>query len=321
MSMSDGPSSAETGSSGPTVAPEPARPTGFPLFFLGARPRTLPAAIVPVAVGTAVAWWWRGAHHVEWWKGALALVVSFSVQIGTNYANDYSDGARGTDKVRVGPVRLVASGLASPKAVATASAISFGVAGVAGLVLAAYTAWWLVAVGAACIAAGWLYTGGPRPYGYMGLGELFVLVFFGLVATCGSAYVEGVRIRTTGFVVALLASIAVGLLAAALLQANNIRDIAGDTEAGKRTLAVRLGRRGAGFLYVGTLAMAVGFVVAVAAYHRPYAAIALVAAPLALCPCALALGNAEGRDLLPMLAATARLQLCVGALLALGILI
>jgi 1,4-dihydroxy-2-naphthoate octaprenyltransferase len=155
----------------------------------------------------------------------------------------------------------------------------------------------------------------------MGLGEIFVLGFFGLVATCGSAYVEGVRIRTTGFLVVVLASIAVGLLAAALLQANNIRDIAGDTEAGKRTLAVRLGRRDAGFLYLGTLLTAAVFIVAVAAYHRPFAGIAIAAVPLAVGPSRLALGDAEGRELLPMLAGTARLQLCVGALLALGILV
>jgi 1,4-dihydroxy-2-naphthoate octaprenyltransferase len=303
------------------VVPEPAQLNRFRLFVLGARPRTLPAAVVPVAVGTAVAWWWLGAHRVEWWKAALALVVSFAVQVGTNYANDYSDGVRGTDKARVGPVRLVASGLCSRRAVATASATSFGVAAVAGTVLAAYTSWWLVAVGAACIAAGWLYTGGPAPYGYMGLGEVFVLAFFGLVATCGTSYVEGVRIATAGFFVAVLASVAVGLLAAALLQANNLRDIAGDEEAAKRTLAVRLGRRNAGILYVGTLAAAGILVVVIAATHRPLAAIAFAAAPLALRPSEMALGDARGRDLLPMLAGTARLQLCAGALLAIGILI
>jgi 1,4-dihydroxy-2-naphthoate octaprenyltransferase len=247
--------------------------------------------------------------------------VSFSVQIGTNYANDYSDGLRGTDKARVGPVRLVASGLASPRSVAAASAMSFGVASVAGLVLAAYTSWWLVAVGACCIAAGWLYTGGPKPYGYMGLGEVFVFAFFGLVATCGTAYVEGVRISTTGFRVALLASVAVGLLAAALLQANNLRDISGDEESAKRTLAVRLGRRNAGMLYAGTLVTAAVVVLVIAASERPWAAIALASAPLAIGPTKLALGEARGRDLLPMLAGTARLQLCAGALLAIGILI
>ncbi len=305
----------------PSVVPEPAQLGGFRLFVLGARPRTLAAAVVPVAVGTAVSWWWLGAHRVDWWKGALALVVSFAVQIGTNYANDYSDGVRGTDKARVGPVRLVASGLASPGSVKLASTATFAAAAAAGLVLAAFTSWWLVAVGAACIAAGWLYTGGPRPYGYMGLGEVFVLAFFGLVATCGTAYVEGVRFSGTGFVVVVLASVAVGLLAVALLEANNLRDIAGDEEAGKRTLAVRLGRHNAGLLYAGTLAVAAAAVVVIAAAERPWAAIALVCVPLALRPSKLALSGATGRDLLPMLAGTARLQLCAGALLAVGILI
>ncbi len=305
----------------PSVVPEPTQLGGLRLLVLGARPRTLPAAVVPVAVGTAVAWWWLGAHRVEWWKGALALVVSFAVQIGTNYANDYSDGVRGTDKARVGPVRLVASGLASPGSVKVASAASFAIAAAAGLFLAAYTSWWLVAVGAACIAAGWLYTGGPRPYGYMGLGEVFVFAFFGLVATCGTAYVEGVRFSGTGFVVALLASVAVGLLAVALLEANNLRDIEGDDEAGKRTLAVRLGRHNAGLLYAGTLVIAAACVVAIAVAERPWAAICLLCVPLGLGPSKLALSRATGRDLLPMLAGTARLQLCAGLLLAVGILI
>ena len=159
--------------------------------MLGARPRTLAAAAVPVAVGTAAGWWLPGpVHRIIWWRAVCALVVALAVQVGTNYANDYSDGVRGTDEGRVGPLRLVASGLASPTAVRRAALLSFGVAAVAGLALAAATSWWLVAVGAACFVAGWLYTGGPKPYGYLGLGELFVFVFFGLVATVGSAYVQ-----------------------------------------------------------------------------------------------------------------------------------
>jgi 1,4-dihydroxy-2-naphthoate polyprenyltransferase len=295
--------------------------SSFRAFVLGSRPRTLPAAVVPVVVGTGVAWWWRGDHGVEWWRGVAALVVALAVQVGTNYANDYSDGVRGTDKGRVGPLRLVASGLASPAQVRLASFAAFGVAGIAGLALAATTSWWLVAVGAGCIAAGWLYTGGPRPYGYMGLGEVFVLGFFGIVATCGAAYVEGVRIGSRGMLIAFVVSLAVGLLAAALLQANNIRDISGDTKAGKKTVAVRLGRRGAGFLYVATLVLAAGLVVVVAVIDRPWAAIAFVAAPLAVRPAGLARSDSEGRDLIPMLAGTARLQLCVGLLLAIGLVI
>ena len=307
--------------SGPRTAPESSHPGPVRAFVLGARPRTLPAALVPVAVGTAVAWWWLGLHHLEWWRAVAALVVAFGVQIGTNYANDYSDGVRGTDEVRVGPVRLVASGLATQRAVAVASIVAFGVAGVAGLLLAVYTSWWLVAVGAACIAAGWLYTGGPKPYGYMGLGELFVFCFFGVVATCGSAYVQGVGISTTGFHIALVASVAVGMLASALLEANNLRDLSGDAIAGKRTLAVRLGRSRGGVFYVATLFAAAIAVVIIAALERPWALLAMLALPLGISPSQLALGDKEGRELLPMLAGTARLQLCAGALLALGMLI
>jgi 1,4-dihydroxy-2-naphthoate octaprenyltransferase len=274
-----------------------------------------------VAVGTAVAWWWLGLHHLEWWRAVAALVVAFGVQVGTNYANDYSDGVRGTDEVRVGPVRLVASGFATPRAVAVASIVAFGVAAVAGLLLAAYTSWWLVAVGAACFAAGWLYTGGSRPYGYMGLGELFVFCFFGVVATCGSAYVQGVGISTTGFHIALVASVAVGMLASALLEANNLRDLSGDAIAGKRTLAVRLGRSRGGIFYVATLLAAAIAVVIIAALKRPWALLALLALPLGISPSQLALGDKEGRELLPMLSGTARLQLCAGALLAVGMLI
>ncbi|MFZ0664866.1 MAG: 1,4-dihydroxy-2-naphthoate polyprenyltransferase [Acidimicrobiales bacterium] len=302
--------------------PAPAPPTGkLKIFALGARPRTLPAAIVPVLVGTAVAWWWLGDHHLQWWRGVGALAVALAVQIGTNYANDYSDGIRGTDKARVGPVRLVASELASPKAVAFAALASFAVAAAVGIVLAAFTSWWVVAVGAACFCAGWLYTGGPKPYGYMGLGELFVFVFFGLVATCGSAYVEGVRLASSGFHAAIVASVATGMLSVALLEANNLRDIKGDTVAKKRTLAVRLGRRNAGYLYVATLVASVAAAVVVAAIWRPGALLIFVAAPLAYRPSGLALGESEGRDLLPMLAGTARLQLYAGLLLAIGILL
>ncbi len=154
--------------------------------MLGARPRTLPAAIVPVALGAGAA---AGDGGAVWWRLPLALVVSLALQVGVNYANDYSDGVRGTDDARVGPLRLVASGLVAPGAVKRAAFIAFGIAAVAGLILAAATTWWLLAVGAASILAAWFYTGGPRPYGYAGLGELFVFVFFGLVATVGTTYV------------------------------------------------------------------------------------------------------------------------------------
>lgn len=265
---------------------------------------------MPVVVGTAAGWTHGG---VIWWRAACALVVALALQVGTNYANDYSDGVRGTDEQRVGPVRLVASGLATPAAVRRAAYASFLVAATAGLALAAVTAWWLVVVGAACVAAGWLYTGGPRPYGYLGLGEIFVFCFFGVVATAGSAYVQH------GWVpVSLLASAPVGLLATALLEANNLRDVGGDRAAGKRTLAVRLGRRRAGWLYVGSLLGVAAGVAGVAAV-RPWALLALAAVPLAIAPVRAVLGGAAGQRLLPVLGATGRLQLVVGALLAVGI--
>ena len=267
-----------------------------------------------------------GPAHVLWWRALGALVVALAVQVGTNYANDYSDGVRGTDAGRVGPVRLVASGLATPASVRRAAVACFAIAGVAGVALSAVTTWWLVPVGAACFAAGWLYTGGPKPYGYLGLGELFVFVFFGVVATVGSWYVQHPHLTLStpgsghGQWLALWLSIPVGLLATALLEANNLRDIAGDREGGKRTLAVRLGRRRAGGLYVALLAGAAAGVVLVAAV-RPWALLALLATPLAVRPVRTALSEAEGRDLLGVLGATGRIQLVVGALLCVGILV
>jgi 1,4-dihydroxy-2-naphthoate polyprenyltransferase len=320
------------------------------VWVAGARPRTLPAAIVPVVVGTAAGYLESGrlvvttaglmacdaAHcgvfdrHLSWLNAVLALVVALGIQVGTNYVNDYADGVRGTDEARVGPVRLVAGGLATVGQVKIAALGAFGVAGLAGLALAARVSWWFVPLGVLCVVAGWAYTGGPRPYGYLGFGELFVFLFFGLVATAGSAYVQHAP-----FVVglggqqfsydfdwglALWAGVPVGLLAAALLEANNLRDIATDVQSGKKTLAVRLGRRRAGIFYGITL---LGAALAVGVLHgyRPWTLLALVAAPLAIVPVGLALGPQEGRALLPMLGATARLQLAVGALLTLGLLL
>ncbi len=280
-------------------------------WVAGARPRTLPASVIPVAVGTAVA---AAQGEVIWWRAAAALVVSVAIQVGTNYANDYSDGKRGTDAVRVGPVRLVASGLASPEAVKRAALASFGVAAVVGLALASVAGWWLIAVGAACLAAGWLYTGGPRPYGYAGLGEVFVFVFFGLVATTGSAYVQLERI--TGL--ALLASVPIGLLAVALLVVNNLRDIPGDTAASKFTLAVKLGAPATRMLYAATIAAPFA-AVALIAVARPWALLALAAAPLAVPPVRRVLAGEAGRGLVSVLQATGRLQLAFGFLLAAGI--
>jgi 1,4-dihydroxy-2-naphthoate octaprenyltransferase len=271
------------------------------------------------------------APGLIWWRAACALVVALAVQVGTNYANDYADGVRGTDADRVGPLRLVASGLVAPAVVRRAALLAFAVAGAAGLALAAATTWWLVPVGAACIAAGWFYTGGPRPYGYLGLGELFVFVFFGLVATAGSAYVQSGHLLVPvleglsgwarfDWLVALWAAVPVGLLATALLEANNLRDVEGDARAGKRTLAVRLGRARAGWLYMGSVGLAAAGIVLVG-LARPWALTALGAMVLAVRPSRLVLSGARGRELLPVLGATGRLQLAVGVLLAAGILV
>jgi 1,4-dihydroxy-2-naphthoate octaprenyltransferase len=281
-------------------------------WVAGARPRTLPASAVPVVVGSAVA---AAGGHLRWWRALLALVVAVALQVATNYANDYSDGVKGTDKVRVGPVRLVASGLASPAAVKRAAVAAFAVAGAAGLVLAAVAAWWLILVGAACMAAGWFYTGGPRPYGYAGLGEVFVFVFFGLVATVGTAYVQLGRING----LAVLAAVPVGLLAVALLIVNNLRDIPGDTGAGKRTLAVRIGAPATRITYVACLGTALLLAVAVAADGRPFALLALLATPVIVLPARRVLAGASGKDLIAVLGRTGRAQLVFGGLLALGI--
>jgi 1,4-dihydroxy-2-naphthoate octaprenyltransferase len=249
-----------------------------------------------------------------WWRAVLAGVVAVALQVGANYANDYSDGTRGTDADRVGPLRLVASGLASPAAVKRAATAAFAVAGGAGLALAAVAGWWLVAVGAACVAAAWFYTGGPRPYGYAGLGEVSVFCFFGLVATVGTAYVQ------TGELTALevLASLPVGLVAVSLLVVNNLRDIPGDTAAGKHTLAVRLGPAATRHFYELCLAVAVLLVVPVA-LSRPWAALGIAAAALFVPPWRAVAGGAEGRALIPVLGATGQAQLALGVLLAVGL--
>jgi 1,4-dihydroxy-2-naphthoate polyprenyltransferase len=282
-------------------------------WVAGARPRTLPASIVPVAIGAGCA---VGAGSVTWWRVVLAGVVSLALQVGVNYANDYSDGIRGTDDARVGPLRLTASGLKPPGAVKAAAFAAFGVAAVAGLVLAATTSWWLLVVGAAAIAAAWFYTGGPRPYGYAGLGELFVFVFFGLVATIGTTYVAVGRI--TGL--SIVMGCAAGCLSCALLVVNNLRDIPSDTTAGKRTLAVGLGDRRTRALYV-VLLVAAFVLVAVAAAWRPWVLIALLAAPLAVVPARAVLSGARGPALIPVLGGTGRLQLAVGALATIGLVV
>jgi len=281
-------------------------------WLIGARPRTLPAAVVPVALGAAAA---VGEHGSVWWRVAPALLVSLALQVGVNYANDYSDGVRGTDEVRVGPVRLVGSGLASPGAVKRAALAAFGVAALAGLGLAAVTSWWLLAVGAAALLAGWGYTGGPKPYGYMGLGELFVFTFFGLVATAGTTYVVCEHITA----IAWLAGCAAGCLACALLVINNLRDIPTDREVGKRTLAVRLGDARTRWLYLGLLAAAMVLWVAVAISGRPLAAIGVLGAVVAVPAVKAIRSGAKGGALIPVLGATGKAQLVTGLLAAVGI--
>ena len=292
-------------------------------WLIGARPRTLPAAVVPVALGAAAA----VGEGAVWWRVAPALLVSLALQVGVNYANDYSDGVRGTDEVRVGPTRLVASGLASPGAVKKAALLAFGVAAVAGLGLAAVTSWWLLAVGAAALLAGWGYTGGPKPYGYLGLGEVFVFTFFGLVATAGTTYVIAERITE----VAWLAGCTAGCLACALLVVNNLRDIPTDREVGKRTLAVRLGDARTRWLYVVLLVAAWALLIAIAVTGRPLAAVGLVGVVVAV-PAVKAIcggtkggaeggaeGGAKGGALIPVLGATGKVQLITGLLAAAGI--
>jgi 1,4-dihydroxy-2-naphthoate octaprenyltransferase len=319
----------------------------------GARPRTLPAALAPVIVGTAVAWisqsvairyfpfrldsggWFayaspealENAISAGWGhatitgfdflvRAVLALVVALALQVGVNYANDYSDGIRGTDDARVGPVRLVGQKLASPRSVKIAAFAAFGVAALAGLVLVLVTqAWWLLLVGVAAIVAAWFYTGGPRPYGYAGLGEAFVFVFFGLVAVVGSAYVQTLHITW----LAVACGVACGALSVAILLANNLRDIPSDSVSGKHTLAVRLGDARTRLAYL--LAVAVPYVVAilVAVRGRPWALLALLSLPLAIRPIRVVRSGALGRDLVPVLAGTGLLLLAYAVTLAIGL--
>lgn len=288
-------------------------------WVAGARPRTLPAAVVPVIVGTAVAAQGDLApgRGLIWWRFGCALVVALAIQVGTNFANDYSDGVRGTDDdTRVGPVRLVGSGLATPTAVKRAAMLSFGVAAIAGLALAVAVTPWLILVGAVSFAAGWLYTGGPRPYGYYGFGELFVFVFFGLVATVGSAYVQQ---ESFGWL-AFGAAVPVGCLATALLVVNNLRDIHTDEVAGKRTLAVRLGDRRTRGFYVALMVVPYLVTPVVAGLSgRPLAAAALFAIVLARIPVQHVLEGTRGPALIPVLGETGRVQLVFGVLFALGL--
>jgi 1,4-dihydroxy-2-naphthoate octaprenyltransferase len=287
------------------------------VWLEAARPRTLPASAAPVLVGTAA-----GATNggLVWWRFALALLVALAVQVAVNYANDYFDGVRGIDTVqRAGPRRAVASGLVSPPKMLTAVGVAIAVAAAAGLVLAAMVSWWLLLVGLGSFIALLGYSGGPRPYASEGLGEIFVFVFFGLVATVGSAYVQHHHAPGAAWV----GGIATGLLAVAILVVNNLRDVPTDAVAGKRTLAVRIGEARTRELFValvviGLLLAAVGVPVAA---HSGWPAVALVAAPLAWEPVNVVRNGGVGRALIPALGGIGRLELAVAVLLAFGLLL
>jgi 1,4-dihydroxy-2-naphthoate octaprenyltransferase len=265
----------------------------FAQWIEGARPRTLPNAIAPVIAGTGAAAWLGAA---VWWKALLALTVAVALIIGVNYANDYSDGIRGTDDDRTGPLRLVGSRLATPRSVLTAAIIALTVGALAGLALALLSAPWLLAVGAACIAGAWLYTGGSRPYGYTGLGEVAVFVFFGLVAVLGTQYTQALQVDWVGAALA----VGIGALSSAVLVANNLRDIATDEPAGKITLAVRLGDARTRVLFQLLLALA-GVLTLALMRATPWCAAGLIATPLALRAIAPVRTGKGGVALIPVL--------------------
>jgi 1,4-dihydroxy-2-naphthoate octaprenyltransferase len=277
------------------------------IWLVGARPRTLPAAIAPVLVASSLA-----QDSFDPLTALLALAVSLSLQIGVNYANDYSDGIRGTDTDRIGPSRLTAGGLAKPVQVKSAAFISFSVAAVAGLGLAISTSWWLIAVGAISIAAAWGYTGGKNPYGYMGLGELFVFIFFGLVATVGSFYVQVAKITGQS----ILAGVIVGLLACAILVINNIRDRAKDEVVGKLTLAVRLGDKRSRIFY--SVLVTAPYLLA-AGFGTPWVALTILTLPMTISIVRSLWSGIQGVDLIALLGKTGKLQMvfCLALSLAL----
>ena len=292
-----------------------AQPTPSPtqLWIAGARPRTLPAAIAPVLAGTGAA---AFADAVVWWKALLALGVSLALQIGVNYANDYSDGIRGTDDDRVGPLRLVGSGLVPAQRVKMAAFGFLGLGGLLGLALAATTTWWLLLVGAAAIGAAWTYTGGPSPYGYRALGEVSVFVFFGIVAVVGTAYVQIEEITGP----ALAAGVGIGALACAILVANNLRDIPSDTESGKRTLAVLLGDRRTRLLFTVLVAIAV-LALVWASTFTAWALLGLLMAPWAVRARQTVAGGASGPALIPVLRDTGLAELAYAVGLTVGLVI
>jgi 1,4-dihydroxy-2-naphthoate octaprenyltransferase len=282
-------------------------------WIAGARLRTLPAAISPVLVGTGAA---AAADAVHLGKALLALGVAVTLQIGVNYANDYSDGIRGTDDHRVGPFRLVGSGVGNASAVRLAAFLNFAAAGLIGSFLVAWSGhWWLLAVGALAIVAAWYYTGGRQPYGYRGFGEISVFIFFGLVAVLGTTYVQANRLTLTSIV----SAIAIGCLACALLVVNNLRDVHTDADSGKRTLAVLLGEHRSRLLYVCLLFLPFVIVATLAGSGRPWTALAWLCAPLAVIAALPILKKAAGPKLIPVLRITGLTELAFAAFLAVGL--
>ncbi|OAP22054.1 1,4-dihydroxy-2-naphthoate octaprenyltransferase [Amycolatopsis sp. M39] len=278
----------------------------------GARPRTLPNAIAPVVAGVGAA---IALDAFSWWRSLLALLVALSLIIGVNFANDYSDGIRGTDEHRVGPLRLVGSGAANPKAVLRAALTSLGLAGVLGLALVALSGhWWLLAMGALCILGAWFYTGGKKPYGYYGLGEIAVFVFFGLAGVLGTVYVQAGRVSWD----ALGCAVAVGSFSMAVLVANNLRDIPTDIESGKHTLATRMGDGGTRKLYLTLVTVPYALTVLMGIWH-PLLFITFVTAPLLLKPIMAVGGGGKGRELIPALRDTGMAMLAWAVLSAVAL--
>ena len=289
-----GPSPGEPALNSGRTGPKPTPVRGWRLWFEGARPKTLGVAVAPVLVGTAA-----GAlgESIRWGRAIAALVVALALQVGVNYANDYSDGVRGTDTHRVGPARLTGSGAAKPKQVLTVALSFFAIAAIAGLALVVLTGqWWLLAVGAVAIVAAWFYTGGRRPYGYYGLGELFVFVFFGLVATAGSAYVQALTVNLEAWT----GGVGVGLIACAVLMANNLRDVEQDRIARKRTLAVLVGPLAGRILFTIFTLVPFGIVVFWAFLYPP-AWLVLFALLAAVPACVIVLWGRTPRELITAL--------------------
>jgi 1,4-dihydroxy-2-naphthoate octaprenyltransferase len=293
------------------AAVRPLRVNQARIWLIGARLKTLPAVLTPVGVGTAIA---HSFGQASAWRFALTLLFALGFVVGTNYLNDYSDGVRGTDANRVGPIRLVGSGLASPRRVLWVGLVLFAISALTGIVLAVTVSPWLLALVALCPLGGWFYTGGTRPYGYRGLGEVSVFLFFGVIAVCGTVFIQ------LGWVpwLALAASVPVGCLVCALLVTNNLRDIPTDAAVGKITLAVRLGAartRALYLLFVGAAFMS-GLALAAA---RPWALLVLAAVPFAAFPLRVVLSGRAGADLVPALEHTCLLLLAFGALLTMGL--